>query len=91
MREQNQRLTAGLSTFYQRDEKRPWFLAADQWTDAYFDAVNPFHASHVRGYVYMYKCDRDDTTEPMTIFDPILAPSNERENNFSFLSNRQNI
>ena len=31
----------------QRDEERFVFLAADQWTDAYFDFVNPFHARHV--------------------------------------------
>ena len=51
MREQNQRLTTGLSAVYQRDEKRSSFLAADQWTDAYFVFVNPFYARHVQEYI----------------------------------------
>ena len=46
--EQNQRLTRGLSPIYQRGEKRSLFLAADQWNDAFFVSVNPFHAMHVR-------------------------------------------
>ena len=35
MREQNQRMTSGLSAVYPRDEKRSLFLAADTWTDAF--------------------------------------------------------
>ena len=35
MREQNPRLTTGLSAVYHQDEKRSSFLAVDQWTDAY--------------------------------------------------------
>ena len=35
MAEQNLRLTTGSSPVYKRDEKRSFFLAADQWTDAY--------------------------------------------------------
>ena len=34
-REQNPRLTTGLSAVYHRDEKRSSFLAADQRTDAF--------------------------------------------------------
>ena len=33
--EQNQRLTTGLSAVYYRDEKRAFFLAAEQWNDAF--------------------------------------------------------
>ena len=36
MREQNERLTCGLSAVYHRYEKRSFFLAAKQWTDARF-------------------------------------------------------
>ena len=35
-REQNQRLTSGSSVVYHRDEKRSFFLAADQWTVSFF-------------------------------------------------------
>ena len=48
MREQSPWLTSCLSAVYMRDEKRSLFLAADQWTVAYFVFVNPFHARHVR-------------------------------------------
>ena len=54
--EQNQQMTlvdnkfiCGLSALYQRDEKRSFSLAADQWTIVFFVSVNPFHARHVRG------------------------------------------
>ena len=35
MGEQNPRLNRGSSPVYHRDEKRPFFLAADQWTDLF--------------------------------------------------------
>ena len=42
MREQNQQLKSGLEAVYLRDEKRSLFLAADQWTDAFFGLCKPF-------------------------------------------------
>ena len=48
MEEQKNQWTTGLSAVYQWDEKRSLFLAADQWTDAFFVFVNPFHARHIR-------------------------------------------
>ena len=45
---QDRRFIRGSSAVWQRDEKRSLFLAADQWTDAFFVSVNPFHAKHVR-------------------------------------------
>ena len=50
--EQNQRLTTGLSAVYHRDEKRALFLAAGQWNGAFFVSVNPFHARHVREFIF---------------------------------------
>ena len=42
MGEQNPRLTTGLSVVYQWDEKRAFFLAADQWTDAFLSQLTLF-------------------------------------------------
>ena len=42
------RLIIGLSPVYHKDEKRSLFLAADQWNDAFFVSVYPFHARHIR-------------------------------------------
>ena len=37
-----------LSAVYHRDPERSFFLAADQWTDAFLLFVNLLHAMHVR-------------------------------------------
>ena len=59
MREQNPRSTSGLSAVYNRGEKRSLFLAADQWTVAFFVFVIPFHARHVRESMYQCLCIRN--------------------------------
>ena len=47
-REQNVRLTRGLSPVYHQDRERSSLLAVDQSTDAYLSLLNSFHARHVR-------------------------------------------
>ena len=65
MWEQNPRLTRGsspvsprflrgFSAVYKRDEKRSFFLAADQWTIAFFVLVNPFHARNANPFHARY-------------------------------------
>ena len=42
MGEQNPRLTTGSSALYNRDEKRSFFLPADQWNDAFLSLQTLF-------------------------------------------------